>query len=269
MRKIFNWLNAALLLMPVILCGCEPDGVRGNEDTDTLFQVSTLNALMLGDYNGLITVEELLKQGDTGLGTFDALEGEMIVLDGVVYQAKADGSVVLPESDVTVPFAAVTCFESDITFPLKTIRNIEALKDILTEKIAENNGNIFYVAKITGDFVNMHVRSVPAQKKPYRPLSEVAESQTEFEYADINGVLVALYCPDYITGINLFGWHIHFISSDGKKGGHVLDVDIETAQVDIDITDAYKLILPDTKVFASLDLGSDLQKDTEMVEGKK
>jgi len=260
MRKIFNWLNAALLLMTVILCGCEPDGVRGNEDSDTLFQVSTLNALMLGDYNGLITVEELLKQGDTGLGTFDALEGEMI---------KADGSVVLPESDVTVPFAAVTCFESDITFPLKTIRNIEALKDILTEKIAENNGNIFYVAKITGDFVNMHVRSVPAQKKPYRPLSEVAESQTEFEYADINGVLVALYCPDYITGINLFGWHIHFISSDGKKGGHVLDVDIETAQVDIDITDAYKLILPDTKVFASLDLGSDLQKDTEMVEGKK
>ena len=256
------------LLVTAAACGCAPVSDNTNEDTDTIFQVSTLNALMLGDYNGLITVDELLQQGDTGLGTFDMLEGEMIVAEGVVYQAKADGSVVKPDGNDTIPFAAVTHFESDIELKLNDIGDIEALKTALTETVSENNVNIFYMATVTGVFDSVHVRSVPAQQKPYKPLSEVAESQTEFEYNDISGTLVALYCPDYVSGINLFGWHIHFISADGTKGGHVLDAAFQTAEADIDITDAYKLVLPDTSEFASLELANDMQSATDKVEGK-
>ena len=248
----------ALAFLPVIaviivVSGCAPASDK-YEDKDMLFQVSTLNALMLGDYDGLITVDELLRHGDTGLGTFDTLEGEMIVADGVAYQARADGSVVKPEESVTVPFAAVTHFDSDISFTLSDIGDIESLKAALTETVAENNANIFYMAVVKGDFDNVHVRSVPAQQKPYKPLSEVAESQTEFEYDDISGTLIALYCPDYVSGINLYGWHIHFISSDGAKGGHVLDAAFASADVAIDITDTYQMTLPDTREFASLEL---------------
>ena len=268
MKKKLYLISIVCILVIASVGGCAPSGSGTNDDADTLFQVSTLNALMLGDYNGLITVDELLQQGDTGLGTFDTLEGEMIVLDGVVYQAKADGNVDKPDGSVTVPFAAVTPFESDIALTLGDIGDIDALKAALNEAVVGNNANIFYVAKITGDFDSVHVRSVPAQQKPYKPLSEVAESQTEFEYDDISGTLIALYCPDYVSGINLYGWHIHFISADGTKGGHVLDAAFASAQADIDITDAYKMVLPDTSEFASLELANDMQNATDKVEGK-
>jgi acetolactate decarboxylase len=97
----------------------------------------------------------------------------------------------------------------------------------------------------------------------------VAESQKEFIYENISGTLVALYCPDYVSGINLYGWHIHFISSDGSKGGHVLDAVIECAEAQIDITSAYKIVLPETQSFASLPLADDMQSATVKVEAKQ
>lgn len=266
MKKKLYLISISFILVISAVCGCAPSNDNTNENAETLFQVSTLNALMLGDYNGLITVDELLKQGDTGLGTFDTLDGEMIVVDGVVYQAKADGSVVKPDGNVTVPFTAVTYFESDITLKLSDILDIEALKTALNETVSENNVNIFYMAKITGVFDSVHVRSVSAQQKPYKPLSEVAESQTEFEYNNISGTLIALYCPDYVSGINLYGWHIHFISSDGTKGGHVLDAAFRSAEANIDITDTYKVVLPNTQEFSSLELANDMKSETEKVE---
>ncbi len=264
-KKIITVCIVVLISMAAIL-GCA--SARQN-DNDTLFQVSTLNALMLGSYDGVITADELLQNGDTGLGTFDTLDGEMIVLSGTVYQAKADGSVAKPEGDIKIPFAAVTHFESDISIKLENIGDIEALKTALTQAVSNDNKNIFYMATVSGDFDLVHVRSVSAQSKPYKPLSEVTESQKEYEYKDISGTLVALYCPDYVSGINLSGWHIHFISSDGTKGGHVLDAAFTSAEVQLDITGAYKLVLPDTSEFASLELAADMQSATAKAEGKK
>ncbi len=267
MKNAIACILILLLVMLIVLPGCQNDN-NSEADSETLFQVSTLNALMLGDYDGIITVDKLLQCGDTGLGTFDTLDGEMIVLGGVVYQAKADGSVIKPAGSVTVPFAAVTHFEPDVSLQLENISDIEALKSALTNPVSKNP-NILYMATLTGDFDNVHVRSVYAQQKPYKPLAEVAQSQKEFEYENISGTLVALYCPDYVSGINLSGWHIHFISSDGSKGGHLLDVAIKSADAQIDITSAYKIVLPETQSFASLQLANDMQSATAKVEGKK
>ncbi len=259
-------ISATALIIFAVVSGCAS---APQNDDDTLFQVSTLNALMLGSYDGVITADELLQNGDTGLGTFDTLDGEMIVLDGTVYQAKADGSVVKPAGDVTVPFAAVTHFDSDYTMDLSNIDDIEALKAALLQTVSENNANLFYMATVSGNFDLVHVRSVSSQQKPYKPLSEVTESQKEYKYEDISGTLIALYCPDYVSGINLVGWHIHFISSDGTKGGHVLDTAFASAEAQLDITNAYQLLLPETKDFASLKLAADMQSATTKAEGKK
>lgn len=51
------------------------------------YQVSTLQALALGFSKPVITVEELLMHGDLGLGTFEDVDGEMIVLDGKCHRA--------------------------------------------------------------------------------------------------------------------------------------------------------------------------------------
>jgi len=268
MKNVIARILAILLIMVIVLPGCSHRDSKNEVDNETLFQVSTLSALMLGDYDGLITVDKLLQSGNTGLGTFDTLDGEMIVLDGVVYQAKADGSVIKPDDQTTVPFAAVTHFEPDTSFKLENSSDIEAIKSALTDAVTENP-NIFYMATVTGDFDSVHVRSVSAQQKPYKPLAEVAESQKEFIYENISGTLVALYCPDYVNGINLYGWHIHFISSDGSKGGHVLDAAVESAEAQIDITSTYKIVLPETQSFASLPLANDMQSAAAKVEAKK
>lgn len=267
MKRRHFVISAVMILGISFLFGCAP--AARNDDDDTLYQVSTLNALMLGSYDGTMTVGDLKKNGNTGLGTFNTLDGEMIVLNGTVFKAKADGSVTKPADDVTVPFAAVTHFDSDIKIKLENIKDMEALKAALMQPVSNDNANLFYMATVTGDFDLVHVRSVAAQQKPYKPLSEVTESQKEYEYSTISGTLVALYCPDYLSGINLSGWHIHFISSDGTKGGHVLDAAFASAEARLDITSAFKLVLPETQDFASLKLAADMQSATAKAESKK
>lgn len=240
--------------------------VVGNE---TIYQVSTLNALMLGYYDGVVSVEDLTANGDTGLGTFDTLDGEMIVLDGVVYKAKSDGTVEKMENEITAPFAAVTHFDKDIEVKgVKDLSNIEDIKSLLDKNVGGNK-NLFYVAKIKGEFNMVHVRSVPAQEKPYKPLSEIAATQPEFTYDKVSGTIVALRCPDYVEGINLPGWHLHFVSDDCQKGGHLLDASLKLADIQIDSTSNYSIVLPETDAFGALKLKEDLSQKTQQVEGKQ
>ena len=58
-----------------------------------LFQASTIGALLDGAYDGDVTFAELAEHGDLGLGTLDALDGEMIALDGRFYRADVDGGI--------------------------------------------------------------------------------------------------------------------------------------------------------------------------------
>lgn len=240
-------------------------------DRENIYQVAELNALMLGNYDGFITVDELLKHGDTGLGTFHTLDGEMIVLDGAVYKAKSDGSVEKQKGDTLIPFATVTYMDNDLEIKeLKDVKNIEEIKKALDDAIAKNkeNKNLFYMATIKGDFNMVHVRSVPAQTKPYKPLSEIAATQPEFTYENVPGTIVAIRCPDYVQGINLPGWHLHFISEDKSKGGHLLDASIKVANAQIDYTNNFSMTLPQTADFAKLDLAQNLNQKTQQVEGK-
>lgn len=240
-------------------------------DRENIYQVAELNALMLGNYDGFITVDELLKHGDTGLGTFHTLDGEMIVLDGAVYKAKSDGTVEKQKGDTLIPFATVTYIDNDLEIKeLKDVKNIEEIKKALDEAIAKNkeNKNLFYMATIKGDFNMVHVRSVPSQTKPYKPLSEIAATQPEFTYENVPGTIVAIRCPDYVQGINLPGWHLHFISEDKSKGGHLLDASIKVANAQIDYTNNFSMTLPQTDDFAKLDLAQNLNQKTQQVEGK-
>lgn len=266
--KIFLLVMLAVLLLAS--CGSGPLESESNKD-DALYQVSLLDALMKGYYDEVISLSELTQHGDTGIGTFDGLAGEMILLDGIVYQAKADGTVV-KKSEGSTPFACVKNFHEDISLGnMPEIDDIELLKSFLDETIENDTGNFncFYMAKISGDFAKICVRSVPQQEKPYRPLAEVAAEQNEFDYENISGTLVALYCPEYVSGINLPGWHIHFISQDESKGGHVLALEMRSGNGSMDITNDYSIILPESNDFSKLDFDEDLSEKTESVEQGK
>src|ERR1700735_62979 len=52
-----------------------------------MYQISTSTALVEGVYWGSVSSSALLEQGDFGLGTFEGLDGEMVILDGEIFQA--------------------------------------------------------------------------------------------------------------------------------------------------------------------------------------
>lgn len=238
---------------------------------DSLYQVSLLNALMQGDYDGSVSVGELLKHGDTGLGTFNKLDGEMIVIDGNVYKAKSDGTVEKQPKTELTPFAAVTFMKKDYTLSgLNGVKSLDELKVVLDKAVKEQaaDKNAFYMVKIDGEFNMAHVRSVPKQEKPYRPLSQVADEQKEYEYNNVKGTIIALYCPDYMEGINLPTWHFHFITDQRDKGGHLLEINIKSAKGIMDKMDNYNLVLPTSSTFSNMELATDLSKETQKTENK-
>src|SRR6202046_1570034 len=83
-----------------------------------VYQTSTIAALLDGIYDGDVTIAELLTHGDFGLGTFNRLDGELVVLDGVSHHLRSDGSVGVAAADDRTPFAAVTWFKPETTIPV-------------------------------------------------------------------------------------------------------------------------------------------------------
>ncbi len=236
---------------------------------DGLFQTALLQSLMQGEYDGVITVKELKNYGDTGIGTFQGVNGELIMHGGTVYRALWDGSVEVVSDEETVPFANVTFFDADVKKDGVTAGNIEELKGIMTSIAHENGRNQFYMARVSGIMPYMHVRSELAQNEPYKPLNIALETdQREFEYKDIRGTIVALYCPDYMSGLNSAGWHLHFVSEDGTKGGHVLNVAVKDCVVEMDVISEFNMIVPNRPSFNDKELSVNMQKEIEAVEGK-
>ena len=232
-----------------------------------LYQVSLLQGLTYGDYNGSVAIKELKQNGDTGIGTFDRLNGELIMLDGTVYRAAGDGRVEIATDEETTPFAVAAFLDADISKELKEIPDYDALNNELNALVEKNGKNRFYMIRIDGLFRKMHVRSVPAQKEPYQRLVEVLQQQqTLFDYENMEGTVVGLYCPPYMSYLNAVGWHMHFISKDKAKGGHVLDLHIADADLILNDIETFHLRLPKNESFDRFDLTVDQSKDIEKVE---
>lgn len=238
-----------------------------SEDRDTLYQVSLLQGLLQGDYNGSISIGELKACGDTGIGTFDRLNGELIMVDGVVYRAAGDGTVEVPSDDETIPFSNVTFMDADEEVSINNVASFDDLMEILNGKVAELGGNRFYMIRIDGVFNTVSARSEYAQDKPYEPLVVVLETdQTFFDMENVSGTVVGLYCPAYMSELNNAGWHLHFISDDRTSGGHVLDLAIEEAVITWDYTDNFEMILPDNDEFTQIDFSIDRSEDVRRAE---
>ncbi len=243
--------------------------VTSDADRETIYQVSLLQGLTLGDYYGSVSVKDLKEKGDTGIGTFEGVNGELIMVDGNVYRATSDGSVEEAPDDETIPFSNVTFFDADETEDISGISSIADVKKLLDERVEKLGKNQFYMVRIDGKFKKMHARSELKQELPYKPLAEaLATDQREFSWDDIEGTVVALYCPQYMEDLNAVGWHLHFISEDKKLGGHVLDLEVDTAKLKIDATQGFNIQLPDTEMFPTLDLTIDQSDDIKKVETK-
>ncbi|MDD5338047.1 MAG: acetolactate decarboxylase [Dehalococcoidales bacterium] len=255
---------ALFLILLLVVSGVTACGSA--QDRETLTQVSTIDAILNGVYDGVISCGELVEYGDFGIGTFEGLDGEMVVLDGKVYQVKADGVAYLVDSSVMTPFASVTYFDSDKQIALSGENLTYAqIQTLINDSLPTEN--IFCAIKITGTFSYMKTRSVPGQQKPYPPLVEVTKNQPVFEFTEVTGTIVGFFCPTYVDGVNVVGYHLHFINTAENAGGHILDFTIISGDISIDYTPVFTMILPGMDSdFYDLDLTPDLSGQLEQAE---
>jgi len=255
------FLCAALLALAV------PQSAGAEDRSDGLFQYSTINALLHGIYDGDMAFRELARHGDMGLGTFNGLDGEMIALDGRFYQLKTDGKAYAVKPDMKTPFSVMTFFDADKTFALPAGLSFTEMAAHLDKHVASPNN--FQAFRIDGAFAGLKVRSVPFQTRPYKALAEVVKDQAVFERANIKGTLVGFRAPDYVAGLNIPGYHFHFLSQDRAFGGHVLALSTGVGTIRMDEITGFEMALPKTKEFSAADLTGERKDQLRKVEKGK
>jgi acetolactate decarboxylase len=214
-------LSACVVTLPV---------VQNNQET--LFQTSTLSSLNAGNFDGEMTMAELKRHGDFGLGTFNSLDGEMVVVDGLIYQARDDGIAYRADDTVQTPFAVVTFFASDQTFSVNEVVDCPQLQTEIDGALPALDAP--YAVKVSGEFSYLKVRAPHKESKPYPTLADALVDQVLFESRNISGTLVGFRLPEYLAGANAAGYHFHFISDDRLAGGHVLECEANALTIEID-----------------------------------
>jgi acetolactate decarboxylase len=234
MTKVSQGILFSLALF-LVICGC------GQGNRDTVFQSSPYARFASGSLDGETSLSFIARHGDFGIGTINGLDGEMLFIDGVFYDARVDGKVYRLSGSERTPFATVTFFEPDKTFDLPEENNYQALQRDLDVKLPSDDG--IFAIKITGRFPSLKIRSVPRQVPPYKELAVVLKDQKVFQLKDIEGTMVGYRFPRFLDGANVAGYHFHFLSKDQSTGGHVLDCSISSCRVEIDETGNFTLQL--------------------------
>lgn len=226
-------MRRMILVLCFIVLGSSLALANPAVDKETIYQGATIEALLAGNYDGVATVGKIKQQGTMGLGTFAGLDGEMIVLDGKVYKAAKDGKVTVENDNVQTPFYAVKYFSADIT---KKIEATELSLDLLKKELDQlrKRNDLPYAIIIKGNFKSIKVRSVGPYEPPYPLLSTAVSEQSVFEYSNVSGRLVGFWLPAYMGNTNAAGYHLHFLSDDAQKGGHVLNLVLTDAQIGLD-----------------------------------
>jgi acetolactate decarboxylase len=228
-----------------------------------LYQHTPVNALVEGIYEQNVPISEIQKHGDFGLGTFNDLDGEMVLLDGRIYRAGADGIVSQVNAKTLSPFACVTFFQP---MSSEVSEGELAYRDFLTWlTMLMPSPNLFYAFRIQGEFTQVKTRSIPKQEN-YRPLVEATKEQPEFYFKDVIGTLVGFFTPAFMASVNVPGLHLHFLSEDRQKGGHLLECQVKRVKVEIQFLYTLELSLPLNLDYLTWDFQRDIQADLDKAE---
>jgi acetolactate decarboxylase len=150
----------------------------------------------------------------------NALDGEMIALDGHFYRADVDGWISEIDPAERTPFAVMAWFRPQVEFDLSGPLGDEGFRGAIDDRAPGEAAS--WAVRVDGAFDLVRARSVPRQTQPYRPLAEVVRDQHVFELRDVSGTMVGFRFPDFAEGLEVSGYHLHFISEDRARGGHVL-----------------------------------------------
>ena len=230
-------------------------------------QISLFSVLLGGHYGGVVRVGELKKYGTMAIATMDRLDGEMQMIDGIVYQACSDGRVYLPGDDATVPFGTVAEFPAGETLRLDDIPSYELFEQRVDQLCPLKDFPL--AIRFTGSFRRMKVRAVGRQEQDGVGLAEAAKDEAVFELSDTRGDLVGFRLPEYVRGVNAPGWHLHFMDQERRHGGHVVNFSLSEGELRFCYADDFQIRLPPAETFAGLDLARDWSRELQRAEAER
>jgi acetolactate decarboxylase len=228
-----------------------------------LYICAPLNALVEGIYEENIHLGEILKHGNFGIGTFDDLDGEMVIFDGTIYQITVDGRVNKIEDSLSTPYAIVTFFHPLIFGELESETQYNHFLEWLNGLLP--SPNIFYAIRVEGEFARVRARSVPKQAN-YRPLADVVTEQSHLDFKYIRGTLAGFYTPDFMSSLSVPGHHLHFLSEDIASGGHLITCTPRRVRASIQPIHRLELNMPLTADYLHLNFHRDLGADIDKIE---
>ena len=209
--------------------------------TNVLYQHGTLALLVPGLLEGTTTMGDLLTHGDTGIGTGEGLDGELIILDGVPYQADSRGNINKISNDFTMPFSNAHFADYRESGMIENLSMSDTFKKI--DDIAKAP-NTFFSIKLVGEFESVKTRAVAKSNRPYHSLVKSSELQSVFDSQSVFGTLLSYYSPELFNGAAVGGYHSHFLADDHSIGGHVLDFKVKSAKLYLQIFDTLEQHLP-------------------------
>lgn len=233
-------------------------------EANHIYQFSLLNALMDGVSESGITVKKLAQQGNQGLGTFARMNGELLFLDGKVYQLQAEGNVREAGPDEQIPFAVSTQFEAQKTATIE-LKNKDDIDHAL-DSFNDHSKNLFMTYRIHGKFEYLKCRTVRGQSYKGEPLSELGKKQSVEEYHDVHGTIIGFRTPKNWQGFGVAGEHLHFIDDKRSAGGHVLEAKAAAVDIQMAIASNVHIELPTSEDFNTAKLVTD-DAGVKQVEG--
>ena len=262
--KIMSTLLTALL---ILIMGCKSEEkqqevVEMTSDENTFYQYNIWWGFVNKVFDGDLSVSELKKKGDIGLGSYTKLDGELIMLDGISYRVKEDGKVSVANDTDLIVYVDAAFFEPEFSFQINEASGYDSLREIINSKLPSPNQ--FYSIKVKGKFSYMQCGGLRRQEKPYTDgLDVLIPSRPVFEKTGIEGTMVGFYCPDFIGNINVAGYHFHFISEDKQFGGHAMSFEIDEVNVEVDPLLEYHFEVPSSEDFLNVSLDKEFQYETK------
>lgn len=250
--------TATILIIASVLVfiGCARD-----PGAPVLHQTAPISAILAGIEDGEVSCGELLNMGDFGIGTFDGIDGELILVDGICWQAAHDGQLHRVGPTRRTPWAAVTRFQARRVEHLTAPATGDRLDQTLDRLLPPDNR--CHAIRIDGTFTAVKVRSFPRQQPPYPRLATITDQQRVYDHVQVEGTLIGFRMPSWSAGTSVPGYHFHFVDHARSVGGHVLAATIDRAVVGFMDIPSLQVDVPRSRAFAEADLldkGQELER---------
>jgi acetolactate decarboxylase len=230
-----------------------------------LFQYGVANAFIDGLYEGQLAMDQLLQQGNFGIGAPNRIDGELTIIDGKAYQSRANGETFEAPKTLMTPFAFVTTFRADTVATLTAIHDLKELFAQIESLLP--NPNAIYAVRIKGLFSTVRTRAFPAvDRPPFKPLAQLLDQQQFFDWSATEGDMVGFYIPGYLSGLNIVGLHFHFLSKNRKSGGHVVQVQAKELVIAIEQVQEFRLLPLDSKDFSQFKFDGQNSPNLQKIE---